>query len=286
MRRKHTTDVLELRSRERCKVAGILNVTPDSFSDGGLYSETRRAVAHGLEMIAAGADFVDVGGESTRPGAVRVGVNEELRRIIPVIVQLVDAGAVVSVDTTRATVADAALAAGASIINDVSGGSADEAMASVVASAGVPWVLTHWRGPSRTMAGAAHYTDVIAEVRAELLARVETALAAGVASEQLVLDPGLGFAKRPEHDLALLAGLQRIVDLGFPVLVGASRKSFIGSVLAGSENPRDRAVDRDSATVATTALAAHAGAWAVRVHDVSSNVDAVRLVAAMRSSTM
>ncbi|WP_239520287.1 dihydropteroate synthase [Blastococcus saxobsidens] len=265
----------------RCVVVGILNVTPDSFSDGGLWSTTGVAVEHGLALAAAGADYVDVGGESTRPGAGRVDADEELRRVRPVVAELAAAGVAVSVDTMRARVAEAAVEAGAVLVNDVSGGLADPAMAEVVAATGVPWVLTHWRGPSRQMYAGAEYRDVVDQVREELLARVDVALAAGVDSQRLVLDPGLGFAKLPAHDLALLASLDRLTGLGFPLLVGASRKRFLGAVLAdadGGPRPADR---RDAATVATTVLAARAGAWGVRVHDAAASADAVRLLAAL-----
>jgi dihydropteroate synthase len=260
---------------------GILNVTPDSFSDGGRYDTRDAAVAHAVGMAAAGADYVDVGGESTRPGADRVDAAEELRRVLPVVAELASAGVPVSIDTTRPRVAAAALAAGAVMVNDVSGGLADPGMARVVAETGAPWVLMHRRGDSRDMYAQATYGDVVSDVRRELCERVDAALAAGVAAEQLVVDPGLGFAKQPEHDLALLAALDRIVDLGFPVLVGASRKRFLGAVLATSDG-RPRPPDgRDSATLATSVLAARAGAWGVRVHDVTATVDAVRVVAAV-----
>jgi dihydropteroate synthase len=264
----------------RCVVMGILNVTPDSFSDGGRHDTVETAVAHGLLMAAAGADYVDVGGESTRPGAGRVAPEEECRRVLPVIAELAGHGVAVSIDTTRASVATAALAAGAVLVNDVSGGLADPAMAYAVADAGVPWVLMHWRGDSRHMYAGAMYDDVVSDVRRELCERIDAALAAGVAAERLVVDPGLGFAKQPHHDLALLAGLDRITDLGFPVLIGASRKRFLGALLATADG-RPRPIDqRDSATLATSVLAAQAGAWGVRVHDVTGSVDAVRVVAA------
>jgi dihydropteroate synthase len=259
---------------------GILNVTPDSFSDGGRYDTTAAAVTHGLRMTADGADYVDVGGESTRPGADRVEPEEELRRILPVVRELTAAGVAVSIDTTRSRVAAAALQAGAVMVNDVSGGLADPDMARVVADAGAPWVLMHWRGPSRDMYAEARYDDVVADVRRELCRRVDAALAAGVAADRLVVDPGLGFAKQPEHDLALLAGLDRITELGFPVLVGASRKRFLGTVLAAPDGSPREPASRDDATVATTVLASTAGAWGVRVHDVAGSADAVRVVAA------
>jgi dihydropteroate synthase len=266
----------------RCVVMGVLNVTPDSFSDGGCFADAASAVAHGLAMHAAGADYVDVGGESTRPGADRVDAEDECRRVLPVIRELTDAGVRTSVDTTRAEVAEAAIAAGAGLINDVSGGLADDGMAKLVADAGVPWVLMHWRGHSREMYAAARYGDVVTEVCAELTARVEDVVAAGVAPEQLVLDPGLGFAKNAEHNWALLAGLDRIVALGLPVLVGASRKSFLGRLLADADGTIRPAEQRDAASLATTVLAAQAGVWGVRVHDAAASVDAVRTVEAVR----
>jgi dihydropteroate synthase len=263
---------------------GVLNVTPDSFSDGGCFADTATAVAHGLDMHAAGADYVDVGGESTRPGADRVDAEEECGRVVPVIRELTAAGVRTSVDTTRAEVAEAALAAGATLVNDVSGGLADEGMAKLVADAGVPWVLMHWRGHSREMYAAARYGDVVTEVCAELTARVEDVVAAGVAPEQLVLDPGLGFAKNAEHNWALLAGLDRLVGLGLPVLLGTSRKTFLGRLLAGPDGEPRPAEGRDSATLATTVLAAEAGVWGVRVHDAAASVDAVRTVQAVRAA--
>jgi dihydropteroate synthase len=268
----------------RCVVMGVLNVTPDSFSDGGCFADPADAIAHGLEMAAAGADYVDVGGESTRPGADRVDAEEECRRVLPVIGELAAAGVAVSVDTTRAEVAEAALAAGAVLVNDVSGGLADSGMAKLVADAGVPWVLMHWRGHSREMYAAAQYGDVVTEVCAELTARVEDVVAAGVSTEQLVLDPGLGFAKRGTHNWALLAGLDRLVDLGLPVLVGASRKTFLGRLLAGAGGEVRPAEQRDAATLALTALAAEAGVWGVRVHEAAASVDAVRTVAAVQAA--
>jgi len=263
---------------------GVLNVTPDSFSDGGCFADTASAVSQGLAMQAQGADYVDVGGESTRPGADRVDAEEELRRVLPVITELTAAGVRTSVDTTRADVAEAAIAAGASLVNDVSGGLADKNMAELVAEAGVPWVLMHWRGHSREMYAAARYGDVVTEVCAELMARVEDVVAVGVDPGQVVLDPGLGFAKNAEHNWALLAGLDRLVGLGLPVLVGASRKSFLGRLLASADGTVRPAEQRDDATVATTVLAAEAGAWGVRVHDAGASVDAIRTLEAVRAA--
>ncbi|PWW21576.1 dihydropteroate synthase [Geodermatophilus normandii] len=266
----------------RCVVMGVLNVTPDSFSDGGCFADPASAVAHGLAMAAAGADYVDVGGESTRPGADRVDAAEERRRVVPVVRELTAAGVRVSVDTTRTEVAEAALGAGAVLVNDISGGLADDGMAALVADAGVPWVLMHWRGHSREMYAQADYGDVVTEVCTELSARVDAALSAGVDAAQLVLDPGLGFAKQAAHNWALLAALPRVVSLGLPVLVGSSRKSFLGRLLAGPDGALRPAEERDAATLATTVLAAEAGAWGVRVHDAAGSADAVRTVAAVQ----
>ncbi len=263
---------------------GVLNVTPDSFSDGGRYADLESAVAHALEMTAQGADLIDVGGESTRPGAVRVAATEEADRVLPVIRELAAAGLHVSVDTYRASVAEQALAAGARIVNDVSGGLGDPDMARVVREAGCPWVLMHWRGHSRDMNALAHYDDVVADVRAELLSRVEDALAAGVRAEQLVLDPGIGFAKRATHNWALLAQLEAFTQTGLPVLLGLSRKSFLGSLLADDQGAPRPTSGREAATTALTMFAALNGVWAVRVHEVAPNVDAALVAAAIHAA--
>ena len=256
---------------------GVLNVTPDSFSDGGRYADLDAAVRHGVRMREQGADLVDVGGESTRPGAGRIAAATESARVLPVIRELAAAGVPMSIDTTRASVADAALSAGAGVVNDVSGGLADPRMAAVVADAGCPWVLMHWRGHSRTMRELATYTDVVAEVVGELGDRVTAALSAGVRPEQLILDPGLGFAKTAEHNWRLTARLDALLGLGYPVLFGASRKSYLGALLAdpdGTPRPVDQ---REAATLATTVIAVAAGVWGVRVHDVRSTVDAIKV---------
>jgi len=267
----------------RCVVMGVLNVTPDSFSDGGRYLGLDQALEHAREMWARGADLIDVGGESTRPGASRVDAATELQRVLPVIKTLAAEGVALSVDTTRAAVAAAALEAGAHIVNDVSGGLADPDMARVVAGAGVPWVLMHWRGHSKDMQALAEYDDVVADVRAELLSRVDAALAAGVAESAVVLDPGLGFAKNAEHDWALLRGLDSLLSLGFPVLVGASRKRFLGRLLSDEDGTPRSPGGREDATAAISALAAAAGAWGVRVHEVGASLDAVAVAAAWRT---
>jgi dihydropteroate synthase len=263
---------------------GVLNVTPDSFSDGGRYDSLGAAVEHGVEMAADGAHLVDVGGESTRPGAGRVDAETETARVLPVVRELVAAGVAVSLDTTRAAVAAAALEAGASIVNDVSGGLADPDMARVVGEAGCPWILMHWRAHSRDMQSLAVYDDVVTDVRDELGQRVDEAVAAGVAPEQLILDPGLGFAKTAAHNWALLAHLDQLLALGPPVLVGASRKSFLGSLLRGPDGTPRPVDGREAATAATSLLAVQAGAWGVRVHDVRSTVDVLAVLGAVEAS--
>ncbi len=260
----------------RALVMGVVNVTPDSFSDGGRWATTELAVAHGRQLIAQGADLLDVGGESTRPGARRVDLAEEQNRVLPVIRELAAAGVAVSVDTIHAATAAAAIEAGAVIVNDVSGGLADPAMAGVLADAGVVYICQHWRGDPRTMDGLTDYGgDVLAGVEAELRARLDHLADAGLADEQVVIDPGLGFAKTHEQSWRLLAATARLrEDLRRPVLIGASRKRFLALAL-----PDDVAADplaRDAVTAATTALAAAAGAWAVRVHEVPASRDAVR----------
>jgi dihydropteroate synthase len=265
-------------------VMGVLNVTPDSFSDGGRYADLDAAVAHGVQMHRDGADLVDVGGESTRPGASRVDEPAEVARVLPVIRELAAAGVPMSIDTTRAGVAAAALAAGVSVVNDVSGGLADPAMAAVVVEYGCPWVLMHWRGHSRQMHQLATYHNVIKEVRDELRTQADAALAAGVPASKIILDPGLGFAKRAEHNWQLSAHLDEITGLGFPVLVGASRKSYLGLLLADADGTPRPVQAREAATIATSLLAVQAGAWGVRVHDVLGTVDALRVLRAIRSA--
>ncbi|SFD29042.1 dihydropteroate synthase [Streptomyces aidingensis] len=269
----------------RCAVMGVVNVTPDSFSDGGLWFAPEAAVKHGLDLVAQGADLVDVGGESTRPGALRVDEAEELRRVVPVVRELAAAGVPVSVDTMRASVAERAVAAGARLVNDVSGGRADPRMVPFVADAGVPFVVMHWRGQSADMNTRAVYADVVGEVVAELRAALAAAVAGGIDERRIIVDPGLGFAKQAPHDLALVASLDRLRhELGRPMLVAASRKRFLGRVLAGPDGTPPPARERDAATAAVTVLAAQAGAWAVRVHQVRPSVDAVRVADAVRAA--
>jgi dihydropteroate synthase len=258
---------------------GVVNVTPDSFSDGGMWLEPTAAIAHGVELLADGADLVDVGGESTRPGAERPSVEEELSRVLPVIRALTDEGAVVSVDTMRSDVARRAVEAGAAVVNDVSGGRADPAMLSTVADLGVPFVCMHWRGHAVTMQDQAAYDDVVTDVVAELRQRVKAAEEAGIGPDRMAIDPGLGFAKTGEHNWTLLRRLEELHQLGCPVLVGSSRKAFLGALLAGEDGQPRPAVDRDDASAALSTLAALAGAWCVRVHDVRRSLDAVKVAA-------
>ncbi len=264
------------------RVMGIVNVTPDSFSDGGRYDTTERAVAHGRELVAEGADLLDVGGESTRPGATRPLVAEELDRVVPVIRELAGGGAVVSVDTMRAEVAEAALGAGATIVNDVSGGLADPRILEVVAATGATYVAMHWRAHADRMRDFTDYSPdgVVATVRRELAERLAAAEAAGIPRERIVLDPGLGFAKEPHHNWELLAHLDVLRDLGCPLLVGASRKSFLGALLAADGVPRP--VDgREHAHAALVAVLAGRSVDVLRVHDVRATRDALAVAAAM-----
>lgn len=263
-------------------VMGIVNVTPDSFSDGGLYADADRAVAHGRQLLADGADLLDVGGESTRPGAIRPPVDEELDRVIPVITQLVADGAVVSVDTMRSEVAAAALAAGAQVVNDVSGGLADPEILAVVAGSTATYVAMHWRAHATDMASFTDYgpQGVVEGVRRELGQRLDAVLAAGIEPERVILDPGLGFAKTAAHNWALLRGLASLEELGQPLLIGASRKSFLGSLLAVDGQPRDVG-EREFAHAALVALLAQRGVHCLRVHDVRATRDALAVLEAL-----
>lgn len=274
----------EIRSSPHVTVMGVVNVTDDSFSDGGRYTDPARAVEHGLRLVADGADIIDVGGESTRPGAIRIDPAVESSRVVPVVKELAAQGLRVSIDTMHATVAQAALDNGAVIVNDVSGGRADPDMARVVASAGVPWVLMHWRS---VQAEDPHdipaYRDVVAEVRDELSAAVDAAVNAGVDPGNVIIDPGLGFAKAAHHNWALLHALPDFVAGGLPVLVGASRKRFLGGLLAGPDGALRPPDGRETATAVVSALAAMNGAWGVRVHDVRATVDALKVVTAWRN---
>jgi dihydropteroate synthase len=266
-------------------VISVLNVTPDSFSDGGNYLDPDRAIARAHAQIAAGADLIDVGGESTRPGASRIPISTELDRVLPVIAPLAAAGVPVSVDTMRAEVAAAAVAAGAVLVNDVSGGLADPAMYDFLAATDVPYVAMHWRGHSTDMDALAVYDDVVTDVCAELRARLDAIAAAGIDPARVVIDPGLGFAKTAEHNWSLLAGLPRMVAMGHPVLVGASRKRFLGALLPSDGGVPRPVAERDAATDAITALAVLHGAWAVRVHDVRGSRDAIEVALAWADAT-
>lgn len=263
-------------------VMGVLNVTSDSFSDGGRYLDRDTAIARGLELRDLGVDIVDIGGESTRPGAVRVAPEVETDRVVPVIEALSEAGIRTSVDTMRASVAHAAIEAGVTLVNDVSGGRADPEMAAVVAAADVPWILMHWRptGGFVHAGGRTHYDDVVREVRDELLTQVDLATAAGVDRDRIILDPGLGFVKDPGHNWELLHRLPELTGLGFPVLIGASRKRFLGSLLAGPDGTPRPPAGREVATAVVSALAVTHGAWGVRVHDVRASRDALAVVRA------
>ncbi|KZM68701.1 dihydropteroate synthase [Nocardia terpenica] len=273
------------RGGRSCVVMGVVNVTSDSFSDGGRYLDPARAIAHGIELYRAGADIVDVGGESTRPGAVRIDPETEAERVVPVIRGLVEAGVPASVDTMRASVAEAAVAAGVSVVNDVSGGRADPDMVKVVAATEIPWILMHWRADAdyRHAGPAERYTDVVAEVLTELSAQVDLAMAAGVHPGKLVLDPGLGFAKNADHNWALLGALPELAAQGLPILIGASRKRFLGALLADDQGPRPPD-GRETATATISALAALHGAWGVRVHDVRASLDAIAVADSWRAA--
>ena len=267
---------------DRTLVMGVVNVTPDSFSDGGQFLSPDAAISQGRALALAGADILDIGGESTRPGSERVTLDEELSRVIPVIEALANDGHHVSVDTMRGAVAKEAVRAGACIVNDVSGGQAEPDMLPTVASLDVPYILMHWRGHGDVMNSLANYDDVLHDVATELSRRVDAAVAHQVDPHRIVLDPGLGFAKNADHNWALLNGIETLKLLGRPLLIGASRKRFLGELLAEPDGTPRAVFARDAATDAISAIAAHHGAWAVRVHDVRASADAVRVAAAWR----
>lgn len=274
---------MDLDDRDRPVIMGVVNVTPDSFSDGGLYDDAARAVAHGRSLLDDGADILDIGGESTRPGATRPLVAEELDRVVPVIRELAGAGATISVDTMRAEVAEAAVEAGAAVVNDVSGGLADPRILEVVAASEASYVAMHWRGHSDRMQAQATYDEpggVVWAVVAELRERLDAALAAGIPADRIVLDPGLGFAKTGRHNWELLAGLDEVARLGRPLLVGASRKSFLGALLAGADGEPRPVDQRESAHLAVVTMLAERRVWGVRVHDVRATADALAAWAA------
>ena len=260
-------------------VMGVVNVTPDSFSDGGRFVSTDAAIAHAVALRDQGADVLDIGGESTRPGATRPLVAEELDRVIPVIRALASDGVAVSVDTMRHEVARAALESGAVLVNDVSGGLADPRILQVVADSGAAYVAMHWRAHSTVMQQHASYDDVLGEVRNELAQRLDDAVAAGIPADRIVVDPGLGFAKTADHNWQLLQRLPELNALGAPVLVGSSRKSFLGSLLAAPDGTPRSVLDREDANVALTTIAAIQGVWGVRVHEVRASMDALKVVA-------
>jgi dihydropteroate synthase len=268
----------------RPKILGVLNVTPDSFSDGGRWDSREAAVARGLELQRQGADIVDIGGESTRPGSERVPPKAEQQRVVPVIADLVAAGVTVSVDTLNASTAAAAVEAGAAYINDVSGGLADPLMAAVAVESDAWFIASHWRGHSAIMDDFADYADVVAEVRTELRRRLDVLIEFGVNPARLIVDPGLGFAKRGEHNWRLLADLGPIQELGHPLLVGASRKSFLGTLLADRDGNARPVDGRDDATTALSVVLAQAGVWGLRVHDVRSTRDALRVLDALTTT--
>jgi dihydropteroate synthase len=268
----------------RTLVMGVVNVTPDSFSDGGEWFQPRDAIEHGLELVAEGADLIDVGGESTRPGAARPDVTEELRRVLPVVSELAATGTVVSIDTMRPRVAAEAVARGARLINDVSGGQADPDMLPLVAGLGLPYLCMHWRGHSTDMQSRATYGDVVADVIAELGRQVDSVLEAGITKDRLIVDPGFGYAKTGEHNWQLLQRIDELAALDVPVLAGVSRKAFLGTLLAGPDGSPRQPKDRDDATVALTTLLASRGIWAVRVHSVRASRDAIAVVDRMAAS--
>lgn len=270
---------------DRTLVMGVVNVTPDSFSDGGKFFSAEAAIAQGRALALAGADILDIGGESTRPGSERVSLDEELSRVIPVIDALSAEGHFVSVDTMRGAVATAAVNAGACIINDVSGGLAEPDMLPAVRELQVPYILMHWRGHGDVMNTMAVYEDPLHDVATELSRRVDAAVAHQIDPHRIVLDPGLGFAKHAEHNWALLNGIETLKLLGRPLLIGASRKRFLGELLADADGTPRAVFARDAATDAITAIAAHHGAWAVRVHDVRASADAVRVAAAWQGGS-
>lgn len=273
-----------LAALDRTLVMGVVNVTPDSFSDGGRFLAPEAAIAQGRALALAGADILDIGGESTRPGAVRVSADEELARVIPVISALAEDGLPVSVDTMRGAVAQAAVAAGACMVNDVSGGLGDADMLPTMGMLAVPYIMMHWRGHADVMDQLAQYDDVVSDVATELSRRVDAAIAHRIDPHRIVLDPGLGFAKDSHHNWALLQGMHTLQLLGRPLLIGASRKRFLGLLLTDADGSPRAASARDAATDAITAIAAMHGAWAVRVHNTRASADAVRVAHAWRTA--
>jgi dihydropteroate synthase len=274
----------QISSLERTLVMGVLNVTPDSFSDGGLFFDSKVAIAHAQQMIVDGADIIDIGGESTRPGSERISAQEEIDRVLPVITELAKTDAVFSIDTMRSQVAIAAVTAGAHLINDVSGGKADPEMLSYVATLDVPYVLMHWRGPSNIMNTLTDYDDVVRDVQTEISVQVNAAVTAGIAKERIAIDPGIGFAKTVDQNWPILKHLDVLAELGLPILMGASRKKFLGELLAKDGEARIME-ERESATTAISTLMALRSTWAVRVHDVKASRDAIAVVERLAQTT-
>lgn len=267
----------QISSLDRTLVMGVINVTPDSFSDGGLFLDSKVAIAHAQQMLVDGADIIDVGGESTRPGSERISAQEEIDRALPVITEMAKTDAILSIDTMRAEVAKAAMSAGAHMINDVSGGKADPEMLEYVAKISSPYILMHWRGPSNIMNTLTNYDDVVRDVTMEISAQVEVAVSAGISRDRIAIDPGIGFAKTVEQNWPILKHLDVLDELGLPILMGASRKKFLGELLARNGEPRVME-EREAATTAISTLIALRNTWAVRVHDVKASRDAIAVV--------
>ena len=274
----------QISSINRTLVMGVINVTPDSFSDGGLFLDSKVAIEHAKQMLLDGADIIDIGGESTRPGSQRISAQEEIDRVLPVILEMAKTDAILSIDTMRAEVAKVAMSAGAHMINDVSGGKADPEMLGYVAELTAPFILMHWRGPSNIMNTLTNYDDVVRDVTMEISAQVEIAVSAGVARDRIAIDPGIGFAKTVEQNWPILKHLDILDELGLPILMGASRKKFLGELLANNGEPREMA-QRESATTAISTLMALRQTWAVRVHDVKATRDAVAVVERLAQTT-
>ena len=267
----------QISSIDRTLVMGVINVTPDSFSDGGLFLDSKVAIAHAQQMLLDGVDIIDIGGESTRPGSQRISAQEEIDRVLPVITEMVKTEAILSIDTMRAEVAEAAMSAGAHMINDVSGGKADPEMLEYVAKISAPYILMHWRGPSNIMNTLTNYDEVVRDVTMEISAQVEAAVSAGISRDRIAIDPGIGFAKTVEQNWPILKHLDVLDELGLPILMGASRKKFLGELLARNGEPRVME-ERESATTAISTLMAFRNTWAVRVHDVKASRDAIAVV--------
>jgi len=271
-------------SLERTLVMGVINVTPDSFSDGGLFLDSKVAIAHAQQMLLDGVDIIDIGGESTRPGSERISAQEEIDRVLPVISEMAKTDAILSIDTMRAEVAKVAMSAGAHMVNDVSGGKADPEMLDYVAQLTAPYILMHWRGPSNIMNTLTNYDDVVRDVTMEIDAQVEVAVAAGISRNRIAIDPGIGFAKTVEQNWPILKHLDVLDELGLPILMGASRKKFLGELLSRSGEARVME-ERESATTAISTLMALRNTWAVRVHDVKASRDAIAVVEKLAQTT-